>query len=306
MKGVWSIRDEQHMPEQERRYRLYIDESGDHTFSGDDTDRHRYLGLLGVWFEQNVYYPQFCDLLDNLKSTVFDPHPDDPPICLHRKDIVERRGIFGRLGNQELNRRFESLLLECVNQGKFRMTCVVLDKRSHETKTYRQFFHPYHYCLSALLERYAGWLEHVGAEGDVMAEARGKVEDRLLSEAFEATLTRGTRFHSAERFQQVLTSTKIKFKTKRDNIAGLQLADLLVYPFKREMILERREETLPCDFSARVLDAARERINRHRSRGQVLGMGRSGLYNKEAPEWEPFIASPYELSLLRRLPPHCR
>ena len=44
---------------QETRYRLYIDESGDHALSNREGDRHRYLGLLGVWFEQSTYYPGF-------------------------------------------------------------------------------------------------------------------------------------------------------------------------------------------------------------------------------------------------------
>ncbi len=262
---------------QEMRYRLYIDESGDHAFSNRDGDRHRYLGLLGVWFEQSTYYLEFCDQLNALKGAVFERHPDDEPICLHRKDIVERRGVFGRLCNPDRNRIFESMLLDTVVQAKFRMTCVVLDKNSHQTKTYRQLFHPYHYCLAALLERYSRWLEQVGATGDVMAEARGKTEDRLLSEAFEATLAQGTWFHSSDRFQKTLTSNKIKFKTKRDDIAGLQLADLLVYPLKREMVAERREETLPEDFSGRLLNAARERLHRHRTDGQIAGHGKVWL-----------------------------
>lgn len=110
-----------------------------------------------------------------------------------------------------------------------------------------------------------------------MAEARGKTEDRLLGEAFEATLAKGTWFHSADRFQKTLTSNKIKFKTKRDDIAGLQLADLLVYPLKREMIAERGEETLPTDFRGRLLDAARERLHRHHTSGQVAGHGKVWL-----------------------------
>jgi uncharacterized protein DUF3800 len=261
----------------ERLYRLYVDESGDHTFSRREGDHHRYLALLGVWFEQTIHYPNFCSQLDRLKDAVFEPHPDDGPICLHRKDLIERRGIFGRLYDPSLNTRFEALLLEAVSQGKFRMTCVVLDKEVHETKTYRQLLHPYHYCLAALLERYAGWLEHIGAKGDVMAEARGRTEDRLLEEAFANTFTQGTRLHSAERFQRVLTSNKVKFKTKRDNIAGLQLADLLAYPLRREMILERRVESIPNDFSARLVEAARVRLNRHSSKGQIPGYGKVWL-----------------------------
>jgi hypothetical protein len=39
------------MEGEKKRFRLYIDESGDHTFTLADDDNHRYLGLLGVWFD---------------------------------------------------------------------------------------------------------------------------------------------------------------------------------------------------------------------------------------------------------------
>ena len=130
------------------------------------------------------------------------------------------------------------------------MTCVVIDKASHSTKTYRELFHPYHYCVAALLERFAGWLGLSEARGDVMAESRGAMEDKELQEAFEITLQKGTRFHAPEGFQKVLTSTKIKLKKKEHAIPGLELADLLAYPFKREMVAEQRGESPPADFSA--------------------------------------------------------
>ena len=42
------------------RYRLYIDESGDHTYNKLDTVGHRYLALLGVWFRQSDDYLAFA------------------------------------------------------------------------------------------------------------------------------------------------------------------------------------------------------------------------------------------------------
>lgn len=260
------------------QYRLYCDESGDHTFKQIDIDNHRYLGLLGIWFEQQTYYRDFFRRLEEFKESIFGRRePDDEPICLHRKDIIERKGVFGKLCNADLNRQFQAGLLELVAEARYRMACVVLDKNTHSTKTYRELYHPYHYSLATLLERYAGWLERVGDKGDVMAESRAKTEDRLLSKAFEQTYLGGTRFHSAERFQKVLTSKKLKLKRKEHNIAGLQLADLLAYPFRREMIHERRDEPIPLDFSAELLEAARPKMNRHLYNGTITGYGKVWL-----------------------------
>jgi len=46
------------------RYRLYIDESGDHTYNLLDDPSHRYLALLGVWFRLPDDYQDFADDLE--------------------------------------------------------------------------------------------------------------------------------------------------------------------------------------------------------------------------------------------------
>lgn len=260
-----------------KRHRLYIDESGDHTFQLVDNDNQRYLGLLGIWFDTDGPYREFAQALSELKKSIFGWHPDDPHICLHRKDLIGRKGVFRRLRNPELNERFERELLTLVREARFCMTCVVIDKASHRTKTYRELFHPYHYCLAALLERYAGWLALNSSEGDVMAESRGGREDQELRTAFEITLQKGTRFHTPQQFQTVLTSGEIKLKKKEHAIAGLELADLLAYPSKREMVAERRGEDLPEDFSGALLDAARSKLNCHAYTGRVAGYGKVWL-----------------------------
>jgi hypothetical protein len=265
------------VPKKEKPYRIYIDESGDHTFHLADNDNHRYLGLLGLWFDTDVPYRAFAQALSELKRDLFGWHPDDPPICLHRKDLIDRKGVFRRLRNPELNERFERGLLKVVGEASFCMTCVVIDKASHRTKTYRELFHPYHFCLAALLERYAGWLSFQKSVGDVMAESRGGREDQELRTAFEITLQKGTRFHTPEQFQAVLTSGEIKLKKKEHAIAGLELADLLAYPFKREMIAERRGEGLPEDFGSALLDAARPKMNCQAYTRRIAGYGKVWL-----------------------------
>jgi hypothetical protein len=259
------------------RYRLYIDESGDHTFQLAENDNQRYLGLLGIWFDTDAPYRDFARALSELKREIFGWHPDDPPICLHRKDLINRKGVFRRLRNPQLNERFESGLLKIAHEARCCITCVVIDKASHHTKTYRELFHPYHYCLAALLERYIGWLGLKKSVGDVMAESRGGREDQELSGEFETLIKKGTRFHSPQTFQAVLTSSEIKLRKKEHAIAGLELADLLAYPFKREMIAERRGEEIPDDFSSALLDAMRPKMNCQIYTRRVAGYGKVWL-----------------------------
>ena len=56
-----------------------------------------------------------------------------------------------------------------------------------------------------------------------------------------------------------------------------QLADLLVNPFKKEMIAERRGEQAPADFSAALLAAAKSKINCHAYDGHTAGYGKVWL-----------------------------
>src|SRR5215212_4742053 len=78
------------------RYRLYIDESGDHTYNKLDDIGHRYLALLGVWFKQQKDYLEFVHELEQFKNNLFGERPDSP-VILHRTDIINRRGAFGIL-----------------------------------------------------------------------------------------------------------------------------------------------------------------------------------------------------------------
>ena len=254
----------------EPQYRLYIDESGDHTFDRVEDPAKRYLCLMGIWFDRGEPYRQFADYLERLKRAFFNSHPDEP-VCLHRSDIIGRKGPFGVLRDAKVATKFDRGLIWIVGRCSYRMCAVVIDKKSHKDKTYRTLRHPYHYCLAALLERYCGWLEFHGFTGDVMAESRGGTEDREFRKAFEDLYNHGTRFHSSKRIRAVLTSKKPKLKKKEHNIAGLQLCDILAAPARREITGNRRFKE---GMGARLLDAARGNFNCHEYTRATKGYGK--------------------------------
>ena len=255
-----------------RRYRLYIDESGDHTYNKLDDIGHRYLGLLGVWFRQREDYLSFVHDLEEFKDGLFGERPDNP-VILHRTEIINRRGAFGSLCDEEKRKRFDDGLLQLISGARFKMVCVLLDKRAHQEQ-YSDPFHPYHYCLAAMLERYAGWLIYKNVAGDVMAESRGGEEDLQLKQAYRRTYESGTLHFSHEKFQSALTSKDIKIQPKKANIAGLQLADVLAYPVKQAVLLEKGLIADPGDvFGKKVYVAARTKFNCHESTGEVEGYG---------------------------------
>ncbi|MDX9709517.1 MAG: DUF3800 domain-containing protein [Trichloromonas sp.] len=208
------------------KFRIYIDEVGNSDLASSDNPNHRFLSLTGVIIElghvETTVFPQ----LEALKTKYFRSHPDEP-VILHRKEMVNHKRPFEHLKDPEVKRSFDAELLALLQAWDYAVVSVCIDKRNHK-ETYQVWrYDPYHYCLAILLERYWFFLNEHGAKGDVMAESRGGKEDMRLKDSFAKLWAEGTEYISSERFHTVLTSKQLKVKNKTNNVAGLQLADLL-------------------------------------------------------------------------------
>lgn len=257
----------------DQRYRLYIDESGDHVFRQLDEESHRYLCVLGCWFRAD-HYRDFHRRLEAFKQAHI-PHNPDEPLILHREDIANRRGPFWRLRDPERSQAFDTELLEVISASEFSIVAVVIDKkRLHDS--YDSPAHPYHLAIGFMLQRYCGYLNHVNRHGDVMAESRGAKENRLLMASYEWCYERGVwAFTPAQALQQALTTRKLKIEQKSANIAGLQLADVLSNPVRKGILVEMGEiDQEPSPFAARMIEVAKRKFNRQLYTGRVWGYGK--------------------------------
>jgi len=257
----------------EERSRLYVDESGDHVYREVEEIPHRFLCLLGTWF-LNPAYLEFHKSLEELKTNYFSHHPDDP-VILHREDLINRRKAFKILRDDKIRERFDRDLLEVIREAQFKVVAVVIDKLSLRNAYGGQAAHPYHLAMGFLLQRYAGYLNHINRVGDILAEARGGVEDRLLSESYTRIFERGTWMRDASFFQAALTSRQLKLKQKSANISGLQLADILCHPVK-QYVLQKYDFVGSQElgiFAKRVLTVVAEKFNSHLYDGRVEGYG---------------------------------
>ena len=265
---------------QRDRYRLYIDESGDHTYKLLDDPSHRYLALLGVWFRQADQYTAFADDLEKFKRDIFGPRPDKP-VVLHRSAIINRKGPFGLLCRPDIQDKFDAGLLEIVARAQFKMVCVIIDKK-RIPKEFHDRFNPYHRSLAALMDRYFDWLYLNNGVGDVMAESRGRLEDSLLKEEYRRGYARVSEVIDSENQlfnyghrPMSLTSKDIKIQPKVANIAGLQLADLLAHPIKQAYLAEN--DLIPNageSFGQRLYLAAKTKFNINDLNGTAEGYGK--------------------------------
>src|SRR3990172_4792591 len=110
-----------------RRYRLYVDESGDHTYKNLDDINRRYLGLTGIAIESDYYRLEFQPKLEALKQSHF-PHNPDEPVILHREELCNHRYAFGVLDDPDRNAAWEKDFAEFVTTAQFELFTVIIDK----------------------------------------------------------------------------------------------------------------------------------------------------------------------------------
>ena len=260
------------MTDPSKKFRLYIDESGTHDYSDTDNIKHRYLGLTGFIISEKSNIDVLQPRLLELKRIIAND-PDELPI-LHREDIVNKRGAFSKLNNVEIEKQFNEILMSLIKDMDYAICAVVLDKKTHLDRYQKSAFHPYHYCMNVLLERYTFYLQEKGFKGDVLAEARGKKEDQSLKEEYKRFYEGGTYFCRPSTIQQFLTSKEIKIKPKTKMFVGLEFADLLSLATKFDTLKSFGEiSTLNDNFCKIIIDNIQGKYRSSPS-GKTMGFGK--------------------------------
>ena len=247
-------------------HRLYVDEVGNSDLESSDNPNHRFLSLSGVILSLDhvaaVVHPQ----MEALKAEFFGSHPDEP-VIFHRKEMVNAKHRFEALADKSTQASFDSKLLSHLASWEYTVITVCLDKKAHKENYATWRYDPYHYCLAVLLERFVFFLRRRRKIGDVMAESRGGKEDMRLKRSFERLYEQGTLFVEERQFRDALSSRQLKVRPKTNNIAGLQLADLIAHPSRNEILLEQGLLDRPlAPFASRVVEILQLKYDRMGSR----------------------------------------
>jgi hypothetical protein len=238
----------------EPNIRVFIDEVGTHDLKSSDLGSERYLGLTGVMMSIPHECGEFADRLNAIKREIFGK----AEIVLHRREILNGESPFEALQDADVRNRFNDLLLELLVSATYRVFTVVIDKKEHLRKYAVWRFHPYHYCLTVLLERYAQWLRRIGSVGDVLVESRGRKENMQLERAYRYIYDNGSDHVPVRTFRERLSSSRLKIQPKEANLAGLQLADLIANPCYRALICQNTGAEMTAEFSKRILQVLRK------------------------------------------------
>ena len=211
-------------------YYLYLDETGDHGLSYIDHNFPIFL-LCGCLFSQNE--------IENTEKEVNlfkQKYFNTSSVILHSREIRKCEGAFQILFDLNLKAEFYKNINSIIKSSKFKIIGVGINKEEYIKKYGKSAKDPYSLSLSFIIERLIFYLDELNKESEVeiIAERRGGKEDQKLLSQFNSTLDLGTYYVSSERLKMKIK--KLGFKFKKDNIVGIQVADLCAYPLARHLL----------------------------------------------------------------------
>ncbi len=218
-----------------KKYYLFIDESGDHGLARLDPSFPVFL-LCGLICSEENYFNMRGEI-NKLKNSLWG----NKEVILHSRDIRKHEKEFQIFFDMEKKELFYTELNKIIQQSTYRILASAIDKEKYIKKYGRLSNDVYEVALSFIIERAIFSMDEIRVDSkqlDIIIEKRGKKEDKQLDEHFQRLLARGTGFVTSERLKEI--NVKIHFRDKKDNINGLQMADLLAYPIARYVMDTKR------------------------------------------------------------------
>lgn len=253
-------------------YRMYVDEVGTDSVTNLSKDRHRFLSLSGTVISFEHVSSHLEPSLNWIKNNVIRHDPDEPSV-FHRTDILGRKGIFQCLNEASKCDLFDRSIIRLVESTEFTLITAMVDKLGLIKNATWLNKHPYHLAMELLVEKFAQFLERHSGLGDIMPERRGSPKDDRLQEAFEIVKRDGTFYVSPSRIASRIRSSKLKFRWKWENVAGLQLCDLIAHPSHMLIRTRMHHDVRLGSFSTRLSDIlVRSKYDRSAT-GKIQGYG---------------------------------
>lgn len=214
------------------KYILFLDESGDHGLSNPQPDFPVFL-LCGVLVTEKNY--EFIrHAINTLKESIWQ----HKKVIFHSRDIRKCEKEFQVLFDLNLKQRFYEGINHIVADTNYTIIASAIRKNEFIEKFGRLHDDVYEIALSFIIEQAVTILDGSGDSLSIVLENRGQKEDKQLDNHFQKLCAKGTGKISPEQFCDV--SPTFTFRNKKENINGLQLADLVAYPIARYVIEPER------------------------------------------------------------------
>lgn len=212
------------------RFVAFFDECGDHSMEKIDKDFPLFVLALVV-MERAAYRDQALAEFNRFKLRYFNHEG----INLHSRDIRLATGPFSLLLNPTVRPQFMAGLSDTMERLPFTLFISAIHKQAHQQQRGGDAENPYELALAFTLERLVHFLDAAGETHlPIVAEARGKREDNSLEKVFYRIMARGTETVNAEQFKRL--DCPLSFQSKKNNIIGVQIADLCAHPCARHIL----------------------------------------------------------------------
>lgn len=206
---------------------MFLDESGTHNLSKRVMKGNCTLFVLGGVIIDREYLRTTVEPQMNQFKQQYFGRTD---VVLHTVDMRNGGGDYAFLADPVLRTGFYSDLNALLQAWDYKVIGCVIDKLRYVAR-YAYPADPYHYSLDILVERFCWELGAQLDAGFICAEKRGDDLDRALMEAWENLRTHGTQHCGPKRIDNRIIG--LDLRDKKPNLAGLQLADLVVTPIGR-------------------------------------------------------------------------
>jgi len=212
------------------RFIAFFDECGDHSLVKVDRDFPLFL-LAAVVVERGEYVQRIIPAIAALKLRFWNHEG----INLHSREIRKSAGPFSFMMHPDRRREFMAQISALMTDLPFTLFIAGIRKEEHLERYGQAAVNPYDLALEFTLERIVHFLEQAGeTELPCVVEGRGRNEDGQLERVFYRVMTNGTYYRPPEQFRKL--TCPLVFCAKRDNIAGIQLADLCAHPCARHVL----------------------------------------------------------------------
>ncbi|OHC73571.1 MAG: hypothetical protein A3G18_07945 [Rhodospirillales bacterium RIFCSPLOWO2_12_FULL_58_28] len=208
---------------------LFLDESGDHNLSVIDPQYPMFV-LGGIIVDKDYADGPLTVALNEFKRDIFGR----TDIVLHTADITRNRNGFEQLKDEAFRSRFHDRLNAMMRDLCYSVVACAISKDEHLSRYGVAALDPYLLSLDILVERFCSVVGKVSGGGVIVAEKRDTTLDRELELAWLNLKIQGTRYLQASAIEDRILG--LNLRAKQDNIAGLQLADLVVSPIGRHLL----------------------------------------------------------------------
>ena len=219
------------------KYYLFIDECGDHNLVKYDP-AFPVFTLCGILVSRDNLYSLNNDF-KKLKLEIFG----NTDIVIHSVDIRKWRDAFIVLKDEALRMKFFNGIERILSQNDayIIVSCTILKEQLNKFCVRGEEEDVYGLSLSYLIERSIFCVDNLtysNPDITIIVERRGKKEDAKLLNYYNGLRNRGTKWITPERLRSRIG--RFEFKYKRDNIIGLQIADLIAYPVTQHILHPER------------------------------------------------------------------